>query len=199
MKPCTGYVSLIRSSAELREALNPNQTDLNFSPTVDRFYPEERAESACHGTKKPLALSGKQLCRLPDPRLNSPLEALALRNCRIHERWRHDDISLGQLVCPPRETASGAPVRLRFQNKVVLITGATSGIERAAALQFAAGGGKVDFCERFESLDRQVEDEIQPKGGEATYIRADVRNEADVQDFVHRIAQKYGRLEVASA
>jgi NAD(P)-dependent dehydrogenase (short-subunit alcohol dehydrogenase family) len=87
--------------------------------------------------------------------------------------------------------------RRRFQEKVVIITGATSGIGRAAALQFAAEGGKVGFCGRREGLGREVEDEIKSRGGEATYVRADVRHEGDVKAFVDRVARKYGGLDVA--
>lgn len=87
--------------------------------------------------------------------------------------------------------------RRRFQDKVVIITGATSGIGRAAALQFSAEGGKVGFCGRREGLGREVESEIKSQGGEATYIRADVRNESDVKAFVDQVVQKYGRIDVA--
>jgi hypothetical protein len=44
--------------------------------------------------------------------------------------------------------------RRRFENKVVLITGATSGIGRAAAIAFAAEGGQVAFCGRRENLGK---------------------------------------------
>jgi NADPH:quinone reductase-like Zn-dependent oxidoreductase len=54
--------------------------------------------------------------------------------------------------------------RHRFDGKVVLITGATSGIGRAAALQFASEGGKVSFCGRREKLGQQVESEIRSLG-----------------------------------
>jgi NAD(P)-dependent dehydrogenase (short-subunit alcohol dehydrogenase family) len=93
--------------------------------------------------------------------------------------------------------ASSAPARRRFENKVVIVTGATSGIGRAAAIAFAAEGGKVGFCGRRENLGRGVEQEIRSKGGEATYIRADVRVEAEVKAFVDQIAARYGRLDVA--
>lgn len=83
----------------------------------------------------------------------------------------------------------------RFENKVVLITGATSGIGRSAAKMFAAEGGKVGFCGRRENLGKQVEEEIRASGGEATYMRADVRNEDDVKGFVDAIAAKYGGLD----
>jgi NAD(P)-dependent dehydrogenase (short-subunit alcohol dehydrogenase family) len=64
-------------------------------------------------------------------------------------------------------------------------------------IAFAAEGGKVGFCGRRENLGREVEQEIRSKGGEATYIRADVRIEAEVKQFVDQIAARCGRLDVA--
>lgn len=87
--------------------------------------------------------------------------------------------------------------RRRFENKVVLITGATSGIGRAAAIAFAAEGGQVAFCGRRENLGHDLETSIKSHGGEALYIRADVRDESSVKAFVDRAVQKYGRLDVA--
>ena len=98
---------------------------------------------------------------------------------------------------PSAETANLPPLRRRFVGKVVLITGATSGIGRAAALQFAAEGAKVSFCGRRENLGHEVEGEIKANGGEAQYIRADVRNESDVSNFVDRTVKTFGRLDVA--
>jgi NAD(P)-dependent dehydrogenase (short-subunit alcohol dehydrogenase family) len=95
----------------------------------------------------------------------------------------------------PRPVVQPSGTR-RFADKVVLITGATSGIGRSAALLFAAEGGKVGFCGRRENLGREVERQIRGAGGEATYIRADVREEADVQRFVDAVATQYGGLDV---
>jgi len=108
----------------------------------------------------------------------------------------------GSLTACAHSTAAktaqtGAPARQRFQNKVVLITGATSGIGRAAAEQFASEGGKVAFCGRRENLGHEVESGIRSRGGEATYIRADVRDESQVKAFVDQTIHKYGRLDVA--
>src|ERR1700726_2136930 len=82
----------------------------------------------------------------------------------------------------PSVAASPATKR-RFENKVIAITGATSGIGRAAALAFAAEGGKVGFCGRREPLGHEVEQQIRSNGGEAIYIKADVRIEAEVRSF----------------
>src|SRR6202165_3654 len=89
----------------------------------------------------------------------------------------------------PRVVVDG---RARFKNKVILITGATSGIGAAAAEMFAAEGGKVAFCGRRTDRGAQVESNIKAEGGEAKYIRADVRIEDDVRRFVDTAAELYG-------
>ncbi|MDX3107527.1 SDR family NAD(P)-dependent oxidoreductase [Nonomuraea angiospora] len=85
----------------------------------------------------------------------------------------------------------------RYEGKVVLVTGATSGIGREAAIAFAGEGAKVGFCGRRENLGRQVEREIKQSGGEATYIKADVRDPRQLQTFVDRVVRTYGGLHVA--
>src|SRR5882724_11233532 len=98
--------------------------------------------------------------------------------------------------------ASSAPAasqasKRRFENKVIVITGATSGIGRAAALAFAAEGGKVGFCGRRTDLGQEVEREIRSAGGEALYVKADVLVDDEVRAFIDRAASAYGRLDVA--
>jgi NAD(P)-dependent dehydrogenase (short-subunit alcohol dehydrogenase family) len=94
-------------------------------------------------------------------------------------------------------TAKAAPQPSRHAGKVVLITGATSGIGEATARAFAAEGSKVFFCGRREALGKQVAARIRDAGGDATYRRADVRDEAQVRDLVAACVRRYGRLDVA--
>ncbi len=85
----------------------------------------------------------------------------------------------------------------KFAGKVVLITGATSGIGEGTAYAFAKEGAKVFFCGRRENLGKQVEAKIKSFGGEATYMQADVRKEADIKAFIDGCVKKYGRIDIA--
>ncbi|MDB6005248.1 MAG: Short chain dehydrogenase [Prosthecobacter sp.] len=84
-----------------------------------------------------------------------------------------------------------------FQNKVVLITGATSGIGKVTALAFAKAGAKVVVSGRREVEGQAVVDEIKAAGGEATFVKADVAVEADVVALVAKTVATYGRLDIA--
>jgi len=85
----------------------------------------------------------------------------------------------------------------RFAGKVVLITGATSGIGKATAHAFAMEGAKVMFCGRREALGAEVQSAIRAAGGEATYRKADVRVDEEVAALVAACVKAYGGLDVA--
>lgn len=105
--------------------------------------------------------------------------------------------ALGQTQTAVQPNAGRADKNGKFANKVVLITGATSGIGAATAREFAAEGARVYFCGRRENLGQKVEREIRATGGEATYQRADVRDKRQVQMFVENCVVKYGGLDIA--
>lgn len=98
---------------------------------------------------------------------------------------------------PVAPATGSAPSNGKFAGKVVLITGATSGIGEATARAFAQEGAIVHFCGRRESLGEQVAQSIRDTGGKATYQRADVRIEDDVNAFVKGCVDRYGRIDIA--
>lgn len=84
-----------------------------------------------------------------------------------------------------------------LKDKVVLVTGGTSGIGRAAAVLFAEEGAKVAITGRRAEPGAQVVDEISKAGGEALFIRADATDIAGAGDVVRRTVEHFGRLDAA--
>jgi len=81
-------------------------------------------------------------------------------------------------------------------DKVVLVTGATSGIGRAVALRFAESAARVAAIGRSVEALRQVGDEIKSAGGTPLTIAADVTKEGDVNHSMERAVGEFGRLDV---
>jgi NAD(P)-dependent dehydrogenase (short-subunit alcohol dehydrogenase family) len=84
-----------------------------------------------------------------------------------------------------------------FQERVVLVTGAGSGIGREAALAFAARGAIVYCAGRGERNIAETCDTIRESGGTAHAARADVADEAQISALIARIGKEAGRLDVA--
>jgi NAD(P)-dependent dehydrogenase (short-subunit alcohol dehydrogenase family) len=84
-----------------------------------------------------------------------------------------------------------------MSNPVVLITGALTGIGRAAAIAFARKGAKVVVSGRRDEAGQALVKELRSLGSEAEFINADVRKEADVRALVDKTVARFGRLDVA--
>jgi NAD(P)-dependent dehydrogenase (short-subunit alcohol dehydrogenase family) len=80
---------------------------------------------------------------------------------------------------------------------VVLITGALTGIGRATALAFACEGATVVVSGRKDEAGAALVAELRALGGEAEFIRADVRHEDDVRGLVDGTVARFGRLDIA--
>jgi NAD(P)-dependent dehydrogenase (short-subunit alcohol dehydrogenase family) len=84
-----------------------------------------------------------------------------------------------------------------MSNPVVLITGALTGIGRAAAIAFARKGAKVVVSGRRDEAGQALARELRALGSEAEFINADVRKEDDVRALVDKTVARFGRLDVA--
>src|SRR5262245_2802801 len=85
----------------------------------------------------------------------------------------------------------------RFEGKVALVTGSTSGIGRATALRLAREGARVIVSGRREREGNAVVAEIERAGGRARFVRADVADEREVAALVESALREFGRLDVA--
>jgi NAD(P)-dependent dehydrogenase (short-subunit alcohol dehydrogenase family) len=84
-----------------------------------------------------------------------------------------------------------------MSNPVVLITGALTGIGRAAAIAFARKGAKVVVSGRRDEAGQALAKELRTLGAEAEFINADVRKENEVRALVDKTIARFGRLDVA--
>jgi NAD(P)-dependent dehydrogenase (short-subunit alcohol dehydrogenase family) len=79
-----------------------------------------------------------------------------------------------------------------YTNKIVLVTGGTSGIGKTTAIAFADAGARVVLTGRREKEGLEVVAEIKKTGGTAAYIRTDVAKEADVVKAVDFVLSTHG-------
>jgi short-subunit dehydrogenase len=82
------------------------------------------------------------------------------------------------------------------RNRVVVITGASSGFGRGAALRFAKAGDNVVIAARRESLLEDVAKQCRKSGGEALVVEADVSKAADVEHLAEQTLDKFGHIDV---
>jgi NAD(P)-dependent dehydrogenase (short-subunit alcohol dehydrogenase family) len=82
----------------------------------------------------------------------------------------------------------------RLEGKSVIITGAGSGIGRAASLMFAKEGAKLIVVDRSDSVQETAK-LVGNAGGTIEAVMADAGSESDVKGFVDRAVSKYGRLD----
>lgn len=85
---------------------------------------------------------------------------------------------------------------MRLKNKVVLITGAGSGIGKSTALLFGKEGARVVVNDLSEEHGTQTVEEIRQSGGEAIFIKADVTHASEVEAMVQAALAEYSQIDV---
>ena len=86
---------------------------------------------------------------------------------------------------------------LGLKGKVALVAGASQGIGQATALAFAREGAKVSICARGEGALNEAAEMIRKEtGGEVLAMVADMTKAEDIQRFVNKSAEHFGRLDV---
>lgn len=88
---------------------------------------------------------------------------------------------------------------MEFEGRTVAITGASRGLGAAAARRFAAEGAHVAVCARDVDALAAVADDIETSGTTVTTLRADVRDEFDVERFVETAAREGDGIDVVVA
>ncbi|MDI1446807.1 glucose 1-dehydrogenase [Polyangium sp. 6x1] len=84
-----------------------------------------------------------------------------------------------------------------LRDKVIIVTGATSGIGEATALTAAHQGAKVVLAGRREEKGEALAERIRSEGGKALFVRTDVSVPADIEALVARTLQAFERLDGA--
>src|SRR5262245_50744686 len=84
-----------------------------------------------------------------------------------------------------------------MNGRVVLITGGSAGIGRAAALVFARAGANVVLAARGAERGQKVEQEINATGAIAQFVQADVSQSIQVRGLIGQVVERFGRLDCA--
>src|SRR5215510_8706778 len=94
-------------------------------------------------------------------------------------------------------TAHPRSCRVRYKDKVVIVTGGTKGIGLGCVRVFVEeGGSDVVFCARNAADGKAVEAQVNARGpGRATFVRCDVSKVDDVRALIDHTAQKHGRID----
>src|SRR3954453_6477695 len=142
-----------------------------LSTTVGRFRPEFGFDRS----------NGRIQVKRPIPRSDRSNRSCETAVFGLHSNSVH-------------QIGGGRAMGADLEGKVVLVTGAASGIGEACARRVAAGGGKVAIVDINEEAAQTVASDI---GGDAVGIAADVGDEAAITGMVAEVVERFGRLDGA--
>ncbi|MCH1625743.1 SDR family NAD(P)-dependent oxidoreductase [Ferdinandcohnia quinoae] len=85
---------------------------------------------------------------------------------------------------------------MELSNKIAVITGAGSGIGRASSLKLASDGATVVVVDFNKETGEETLKLVKEQGGEGIFIQADVSKTEDVQNYVNKAVETYGRIDI---
>src|SRR3990172_2203790 len=85
---------------------------------------------------------------------------------------------------------------MKLENKTIIVTGSGRGIGRYIAKRLGKEGANVVVTARTENDIQDVSGEINDAGGNAVFIRGDVRIEEDVKNVIEITLEKFGKIDV---
>ena len=90
----------------------------------------------------------------------------------------------------------GSDLQSVLKGKVVIVTGSSSGIGKATAMEFASRGSKVVLAARNLSELESVKSEIESQGGECIAVQSDVSIEEQCKNLINKALDSYGRIDI---
>jgi len=87
-------------------------------------------------------------------------------------------------------------MRKYFEDKVVVITGASSGIGKALAIEFAGMGARLVLAARNVEKLNETAEQVKQKGADAIAVKTDVSNEVDCKFLIQSAIDKFGAIDI---
>ncbi len=87
-------------------------------------------------------------------------------------------------------------IKHKLKDKVVIVTGASSGIGKAIAIEYARNGAKVVLAARNTGKLLRLKLDIEKEGGNAVFVETDVSKEADCKNLIEQTVNKFGKIDI---
>ena len=99
-------------------------------------------------------------------------------------------------VIEKKTSSNSVPALKSHEGKVIIVTGAGSGIGRASSMELAARGAQVVMVDYNEESGQETLDLVKSHGGEGIFVQADVSKSEDVQKYIQKTLDAYGKIDV---